>query len=499
MHTDESVHAAKMGALVEHGRYAYDPVEYHGPTLNYLTLLPARVLGMARYVDLDERTLRSVPATMGVLEVAAAALLIPLIGAPAALVAALLTALSPATVFYSRYYIQETLLVFFSFGALISMCRYLSTPRVRWATGAGVFIGLMHATKETFVIALASLVASFVLVLALDRWRPDRDTMAPPLRWRWGHAMAAVLAAVTVSVSFFSSFFTHPRGVIDSVATFTTYVGRASATSGHTHAWHYYFDLLLYFRDGSGPVWTEGLIVGLALVGVFAGLTGTRIPGVDRRILRFLCAYAVLMVIAYSVIPYKTPWCLLGFLHGLILLAGIGAVRVFHAVGSTRLRQGLVLACAGAAVVHLGWQAWAGSFRYEADPRNPYVYAHTGTDVFVIAARVEALAHAHPGGDAMPIQIFSRENLWPLPWYLRRFSGVQWWNGVPETGANAPLILVTPDMEEALARRLYELPPPGQRELYVNIFDREIDLRPQVEVRGYAAKALWDDAREFIR
>ena len=65
--------------------------------------------------------------------------------------------------------------------------------------------------------------------------------------------------------------------------------------------------------------------------------------------------------------------------------------------------------------------------------------------------------------------------------------------------ANAPLILVTPDMEEALVRRLYELPPPGQRELYVNIFDREIDLRPQVEVRGYAAKALWDDAREFIR
>ena len=116
-----------------------------------------------------------------------------------------------------------------------------------------------------------------------------------------------------------------------------------------------------------------------------------------------------------------------------------------------------------------------------------------------VAARVEALAHAHPRGDAMPIQIFSRENLWPLPWYLRRFSGVQWWNGVPETGANAPLILVTPDMEEALARRLYELPPPGQRELYVNIFDREIDLRPQVEVRGYAAKALWDDAREFIR
>jgi uncharacterized protein (TIGR03663 family) len=128
MHADEAVHAAKMGTLVEQGRYAYDPVEFHGPTLNYLTLLPARLHGVGRYADLDESTLRSVPATMGVLQVAAHALLIPLTGAPAAAAAALLTALSPSSVFYSRYYIQETLLVFFSFGALISVCRYLLRP-----------------------------------------------------------------------------------------------------------------------------------------------------------------------------------------------------------------------------------------------------------------------------------------------------------------------------------------------------------------------------------
>ena len=131
MHADEAVHAAKLGTLLEQGRYAYDPEEFHGPTLNYLTLLPARLQGAVRYADLDERTLRSVPAAMGVLLVAAHALLIPLIGVPAAAAAALLTALSPAMVFYSRYYIQETLLVFFSFGALISVCRYLLRPGAR--------------------------------------------------------------------------------------------------------------------------------------------------------------------------------------------------------------------------------------------------------------------------------------------------------------------------------------------------------------------------------
>ena len=47
--------------------------------------------------------------------------------------------------------------------------------------------------------------------------------------------------------------------------------------------------------------------------------------------LRFLGFYTLLMATAYSVIPYKTPWCLLGFLHGMVLLAGIGAVRLLHA------------------------------------------------------------------------------------------------------------------------------------------------------------------------
>jgi predicted membrane-bound mannosyltransferase len=44
MHTDEAVHAIKFGALLETGTYRYDKNEYHGPTLNYLTLLPAWLL-----------------------------------------------------------------------------------------------------------------------------------------------------------------------------------------------------------------------------------------------------------------------------------------------------------------------------------------------------------------------------------------------------------------------------------------------------------------------
>jgi hypothetical protein len=33
----------------------------------------------------------------------------------------------------------------------------------------------------------------------------------------------------------------------------------------------------------------------------------------------------------------------------------------------------------------------------------------------------------------------------------------------------------------------------------MNIFDARVELRPQVEVRGYASKSLWDEYRQLAR
>src|ERR1035441_10359493 len=52
-------------------------------------------------------------------------------------------------------------------------------------------------------------------------------------------------------------------------------------------------------------------------------------------------------------------------------------------------------------------------------------------------------------------------------------------------------------MEPDLARKLYEGPPPGQRELYMNLFRTYVELRPQEEVRGYVAK--WLSGGDYIR
>jgi hypothetical protein len=176
----------------------------------------------------------------------------------------------------------------------------------------------------------------------------------------------------------------------------------------------------------------------------------------------------------------------------MILLAGAGAVSLVGSLRGAAMRA-LAASVLVAAAAHLGWQAFRGSFRLASDPRNPYVYAHTGTDVFEVVARLKDLARAHPDGSSLHVQVVSPQNLWPLPFYLRGMPRVAWWTGAPDSAPNAPVILLTPDMEPAVARRLYDLPPPGERELYVSIFERPVELRPQVELRGYATSRLWED------
>jgi hypothetical protein len=121
----------------------------------------------------------------------------------------------------------------------------------------------------------------------------------------------------------------------------------------------------------------------------------------------------------------------------MILLAGAGAVflvSVFRARAPSRGGP----SCSAAAA-HLGWQAFSGASAFASDPRNPYVYATRPVDVFEIAGRLKDLAQAHPAGSSMPVQVISRQNLWPLPFYLRGCLDVAWSNGVLPTTAERPV------------------------------------------------------------
>jgi uncharacterized protein (TIGR03663 family) len=506
MHGDEAVHADKFGDLLEKGVYTYDPNEYHGPSLNYFTLIPAKLCFQSSLVQVNEFTLRIVPVFFGVLVVLLLLLLTGGLGGGAAVYGAFLTALSPAMVFYSRYYIQEMLLVCFTFGVIVSGYRYAVSGKAGWVVGAGVFLGLMHATKETCVIAFGCMFLA-LLVTMLLHGRASGSALAPFRRVKPWHLAAGIAAAVLVSALFFSSFFTNPGGILSSLATYATYFDRAGNNPIHIHPWHYYLQMLIYSRYADGPVWTEVLIVLLAVVGFTAAVTKRGIGGADGNLLRFIALYTAAMTVLYSAIPYKTPWCLLGFLHGMILLAGFGAV-VLVRLAPNVLPRLIILCVLVETSGHLAWQSYLANYRYYADSRNPYVYAHPTDDVFALARCVEEAARVHPQGYGMKVQVICPgHDYWPIPWYLRRFdekNSVYWWDRVP--GPNeplsevpaAPVIIASPQVQEALGHWLSEWiwvkTPFEERQMYLPLFDNPyyLWLRPKVELTGFVRKDLWD-------
>ena len=481
MHGDEAVHAVKFGELLTEGTYRYDPNEYHGPTLYYLTLPIAWAFGAETLADTSEVMLRLVPVAFGVGFVALLWLIRVELSRGGMLCAAALATCSPALVFYSRYYIQETLLVFFTFLVIVAGWRYSRTLQVKWALLTGLGLGLMDATKETCIISFGALTLALVAIAVRREGRAD-------VRERWdrvllsGAGAGGVLVAVFVTCLLFSGFGSNLGGIIDAYRALPTYFERAGGGGLHDHPWYYYLKMLLFTQYVPGPWWSEGLIVGLAAFGVGAAWWGRGVERAGLPLVRFLAVYTVLLAAAYSCIPYKTPWCMLGFLQGMTVLGGVGAWVLLSAVRRVPLRitvAGLLMAL----TVQLGWQAYRGSYRFCADPRNPYVYAQPVNDVVRLGRRVVELAELHPEGRRMVVKVISPD-YWPLPWYLRSFERVGYWDEVPEQ-PEAPVIIVAPALAEQVEG--------GLKGSYRSDY---YGLRPEVPLLLYVEESLW---QEFLK
>ena len=301
---------------------------------------------------------------------------------------------------------------------------------------------------------------------------------------RPGHALAAVVTAAAVSVLLFSAFFTHARGPLDSVLTYRSYLGRGSGSGAdaavHVHPWNYYLGLLIYTRFPSGPVWTEGFVVALAVVGAAAGLLGYLPAGASRRFVRFLSVYTLLIFALYSAIPYKTPWLVLTPLHGIVLLAGVGAAAVVRAARPWPVRALACLALS-AGVANQAVQSHRAEGRFRADRRNPWVYAHSSVDVLRLAHRAEDVAAISPRGHDLLVRVVT-DYPWPLPWYLRRFPRVGYWEQIPpDTERDTSMFVVSQELAPELDARL-------KGAYHVEWFG----MRPGVLVLAYTRQDLWD-------
>jgi uncharacterized protein (TIGR03663 family) len=495
LHTDEAVHAIKFGTLLEENTYRYDPHEYHGPTLNYFTLLPSLTSSPKKLTEIDERTLRIVPVFFGMLLIPGLLLLKSGLSRPVVFFASLFLAVSPAMVFYSRYYIQEMLLVSFSFGVFVSGYRYVKSKNPVWAFSTGVFFGLMHATKETSILVIGAMIFALYLTGILHNRQNKKPAHFGFINNPW-HILILITTAGVISALFYSSFFAHPRGILDSFAAYKNYLHRAGQNNWHIHPWYYYFKLLIGSKHAGRPFWNELPIVFLSWIGLTVALRRKHHLQIDSSLFRFIAFYTVILAFVYSIIPYKTPWSMLGFYFGMILLAALGATSLLRIKKTIFLRIFIYLFLV-LGVGDLIVLSYLSNFKYDTDPSNPYVYAHTSRDIFAISQRIEEIARVHPDGKNMVVEVICPgDDYWPLPWYLRIFPNIGWWNRVNFSQPAAQIIFASPSVESELLKKLYEWPAPGEKNLYVPLFRSPTELRPSVEIRGYVTKELMDLYRQ---
>jgi predicted membrane-bound mannosyltransferase len=279
-----------------------------------------------------------------------------------------------------------------------------------------------------------------------------------------------LVAAALVSVILFSSLFTHKAGISDSITSITGYIIRSDgegSAGNHSYPWYHYLRIVTWWQVDDGSIWTEMLVVILAVVGLIAGLIGKGCGKVSIPFVRFVGVFTVVMTVVYSTLSYKTPWCLLGFFHGMILLAGIGAAVLLRIAKPAPLKA-VVAVVLLAATSHLAWQGWRGSFSQCAEPTNPYVYSHTTWDVPELARMVRDIASKHPDKNAMHVQVICADNdPWPFPWYLRDFPRLDirvfHKDGRILPWQLAPIIIYRPDLsaavEDTLTIKMLQTPP----------------------------------------
>jgi uncharacterized protein (TIGR03663 family) len=442
MHTDEAVNAYIVGQLLAGEPFIYDPQDHHGPALASLALPIVRMQGARSFSDLAESGLRVVPVVAGTITILLFGGAVELFGFIPSLLAAILFAIAPLPVYYDRYFIHESLFCAATFGLIISAWRAMKTGSVRQAALAGIWAALMLTCKETallhfFALAAAAVVFGFGNMRGTGqmRWIPRKTILA------------AATSFLLISASLFTWFGRNSRALPALLHAAPNLFARA-AGQGHEKPFWYFGRLLTVG-------WSGGLLVAFACLGLFIIFRRRH----DNSPYQWLAYYGLLIAVIYSLIPYKTPWLVLNLWLPLTLYAA-SAVESLWRWSTTRFsRRAMVpafcilVALTGVLIVHDTRQR---VFLHPADESNPYAYAHTSEDIVGLPGEIADMARQN-GIDKPRIAVIASDP-WPLPWYLRHFSEVGFWQPGQQAG-DADFYITSADAADQYTDKLRNFRP----------------------------------------
>jgi len=421
-HHDESQDAYfSYTFFKDFGSYEYNPL-LHGPLRFYLTALNYKLFGGA-----SDFTARLAPACMGTIAVGLPYLLRHQLGRVAAFAAAVILAVGPTYLYFSRFAREDIYLAAITLALIVAAFRFLrrpTTPTLCLVTG---LVALAYATKESGIVMAGIGGLYFLAAIAvqgtLARQRGGRFGDGEVLRavksvgWAgWVYALATMLV---VYGAMFTVFFTqtactttasasHPARATSCMNAIVYglqyWTDQQDVARGGDQAW-------LYFSIVFGEEWPALLLGAVGAVFAFRRPTTLRL---------FLVWFFVGTAAFYSWGSERFAWLALHPLLPLILLAGLG-VQCLWGLRS-RIARGAAMVAVALGAIYMVAASYSANAEQGADPRSLLVSTQSSVQVKQVAdqvARLDREARA-AGRPPLTITVDSGEGAtFPYAWYFR--------------------------------------------------------------------------------
>jgi uncharacterized protein (TIGR03663 family) len=443
-HFDEGVNGWFVDQMRQNGFYHYDPQNFHGPLHFYALFVTLTLFGRHVWAL---RLPVVIVSTLCVVMMLAYRRYLP---ARACRFAALAMAISPGCVFYGRYSIHESWLLFFLLlaGWGIVGLWYEGERLHLWATGLG--LTGMVLTKETYFIHWIAFLLAVPTLLVCERLSPSAPCPFHQRQWSFADLDRVILVAALLIFFFYTGGLLDwsSLGFVEAYARWM-HTGTGGA-SGHEKSWQYFLELIARYE------WP-------ALLGISA--TFGMVIRDTNRLARYLAIYGLGALTAYCLIPYKTPWCVIVLLWPFYFLFGLAVHRMLDWLDrwTVGILASVVCACSLLASCLL-------NFRNCTDEEEPYVYVQTLPGIRDLLDPLEQLTTRDARNFHLAGHVLTFDHH-PLIWLLGDFTHVEILNPDDEpSNWDGAFLLV----DESIVDK-------AEAELTQNYFKQPLRLRGQAD------------------
>ena len=404
-HFDEGINGWFVDQMVKNGFYRYDPTNYHGPLHFYILFLCQTLFGRNLWAIRLPVVLASIFSIHLTLKFE------PFLGRNVSRLAALAMAVSPGFVFYGRYSIHEVWLLLFSMLFILGLLGLWQRGTVNYLWCAGMGLAGMILTKETYIIHLGCVLIAAVVAWISHKITPMPDARRVPQTWTYIDFVVVTAVGIALIVFFYSGAFYNWPGVTGLYKTFAAWFKTGSQGAGHDKPWYFWLMLIARYEQ---PILLALILCPLCQFFKHLGL-------------RYLAIYGVGTLIAYSIVKYKTPWCIISIVWPLLFVFA-GSITIVPAC----FRRAANIILGFSIGVSLLLSIRLNYFRCTT-ASEPYVYVQTYNDVWKLTRPLMRLVKADPTNYQL-IGHLIRTSTYPLPWMLGDFTKVGYYenNNMPD-------------------------------------------------------------------